>query len=495
MRSTRSSLASLRMPTLAALSAATVLLMSGCAVLPGSGSGKLAAVDNSPVGSLPAGRGALSDAKVPSRWWTLFGDDTLSALEAQAAEQNLDLISAGLRLEQSRAQLGLAQAAQSPSLAATTGFSRSAIGENTPLHALGASTKPYDTWNIGLQSEWEVDLWGYLRSRTSAAASRMEATAYEREGARVSLSAEVARTYVMLRGIQAQERLLDENLQVANDLVRMAESRQRNGVATRFDAAAAKADVATIRARLLQLRHQRDVTCNGLALLLALPPQALDERLSKSIELPMPAKLPVGLASDVASRRPDILRADAQLRATLADIGAAKADFYPRVRLTGRIGMSAFELGDLDQRASREFSIGPSIYLPIFQGGRLQRNVELSEISQRQAAIAYRQTLLRAWHEIDDALNGHASEQERHEQLALSVDENREALLVAQRGYQQGISEFTAVLVARRALLASQSELATSATAAALSVVSLYRALGGGWSDELAVSLAGKDAS
>lgn len=266
-------------------------------------------------------------------------------------------------------------------------------------------------------------------------------------------------------------------------------------MATRHDAAAARADLAGIEARLTQLQQQRDALLNALALLLGAPPRALEARIEHARLPPMPERLPVGVPSELARQRPDILQAEARLRAAVADIGAAKADFYPRVSLTGSIGVQAFDFSDLGSWDSRRFSLGPTLYLPIFQGGRLERNLALSEARHRLAGIAYQQTVLRAWHEVDDALNAYAAELRRHAQLREALTQNQIALEVARRAYQEGAADFTAVLIARRSLLASQAELTDCATASALSVVALYRALGGGWSPELRVNttLAGDD--
>ncbi|MEC5342927.1 efflux transporter outer membrane subunit [Brenneria populi] len=427
----------------------------------------------------------LTDRAFPSEWWTLFGDSTLTELERAASSANLDLLAAVARIDESRAQLGLADAARRPRLSADIGYARSAISEHSPNALLGAPTEPSSTWTLGLQAGWELDLWGHLRHQSEAASARLWATAYGMEGVRVSVAGDVARTYLLLRGTQAQIRIVDDNRQIALNLARLTESRRRNGVATRYDAAAARADVAGIEARLAQLGQQRDALMNALALLLGKPPRELNTTLGNAAMPPMPARLPVGVPSELARHRPDILQADARLRAAVADIGAAEADFYPRISLTGNIGVQAFEFSDLGSWRSRDFSVGPTLYLPIFQGGRLRSNLELSEARHRLAGIAYQQTVLRAWHEVDDALNAYAAELKRRQQLQLAVDQNRTALEVANRGYQQGTADFTSVLVARRTLLASQSELTDCITAAALSVVSLYRALGGGWSPAL----------
>lgn len=428
---------------------------------------------------------ALSESQTPVRWWELFNDSTLSALESELG-QSLDIQTAALRVEESRAQLGLADAPRYPTLALAGSYSRSAISENSPSHRLGAPTNGQDIWSLGLQAGWELDLWGYLRHTQASAQARLDAAYYGQDAVITSVSADVARNYLLLRGVQAQASLVEKNLRIGRDLVRMAESRERNGAATRFDAASARADAAGLEARLTQLNHQRDTLMNALALLLGKPPRELDERLTFA-ELPsMPSRLPIGVPSELARNRPDILQAEAGLRAAVADIDAAKADFYPRIGLTGTLGAQAFDLSDLGSWGSRHYSVGPTLYLPIFDGGRLHSQLALSETRHRLAGIAYQRVVLRAWHEVDNALGAYASELERHEQLQLALKQSEIALRVAQRSYQEGSADFTAVLVARRSLLANQAELSDCATASALAVVSLYRALGGGWSEQWA---------
>ncbi|WP_312974780.1 efflux transporter outer membrane subunit [Stutzerimonas nitrititolerans] len=458
------------------------LVLSGCINMP---SVQLPSFDTGAAlqsrEALLAGQPALSGSRAPADWWQLFNDSTLSSLESEL-NLNLDLQSALLRIEESRAQLGLVDAPRRPTLSASSGYSRSAISENSPTHRLGAPTEGQDMWSLGLQANWELDLWGHLRHLSEAAQAELKAAYYGRHALEVSVAADVARNYLLLRGVQAQTSLIEQNLQVARDLVRMADSRERNGIATRFDAAAARADVAGLKARLVQLNHQGDALMNALALLLGKPPRELDERLARASLPLMPSRLPIGVPSELARQRPDILQAEARLQAAVENIGAAKADFYPRISLTGGLGVQAFDLSDLGSWGSRNYSVGPTIYLPIFEGGRLRSQLALSKAHQRQAAVAYQQTVLRAWHEVDDALGTYASELKRHEQLELAVEQNEIALRVAQRSYQQGSESFTSVLVARRNLLASQGALSDCATASALAVVSLYRALGGGWS-------------
>jgi NodT family efflux transporter outer membrane factor (OMF) lipoprotein len=429
----------------------------------------------------------LTESTAPTQWWTLFNDTTLSALEADVAN-NLDLRAAVTRIEASRSQLGLAEATQRPQVGVNAAYGRSAISENSPLYLIGAPSYAYNSWSLGLQASWELDLWGHLQHLEESARANLQAAWYAEEGVRVSVTAEVARSYLLLRGVQAQISLAEDDLQAANDLVHMAESRERNGVASRADAAAARVESAGVQARLLQLQHQRDTLMNALALLLGQAPRELDKRLAAAVLPAMPARLPIGLSSELARQRPDILQAQAKLSAAVADIGAAQADFYPRIGLGVAAGVGAFKLSDLDSWDSRQFSVGPTFHLPIFDGGRLKSNLALSQTHHQLAAIAYQKTVLQAWHEVDDALGAYANERARHEQLVLAQEQSQATLDVARNNYREGSGNMTSVLQAQRGLLASRKAVADSATTSALTVVGLYRALGGGWSSELKVT-------
>lgn len=369
-----------------------------------------------------------------------------------------------------------------PTVGVGASYSREANSENGKFAALGAPTDAKNFYQLAFDAAWEIDLWGRARRATEGANASLQSTIYEQEGARVTLAAEVGRVYLQMRGTQAQIDVAEQNLVVAKRLVRLAESRERNGIATRFETSSARAQAATISSLLPELSQRRHSLMNALALLLGQQPRTLDEQLQKSMPLPsLPRNVPVGLPSELARRRPDILRAEAQLHAATAAIGVAKADFYPRVGLRGRVGVEAFEFGDVDNWNSRAFSFGPTIYLPIFQGGRLTQRLKLNEASQKSAAIAYRKTVLNAWHEVDNALDAWGSQQRQHAELLVAVEQNREALRAAERGYEEGAADYLSVLAAQRNLLTSQTNLNASATTGTLTLVNLYKSLGGGW--------------
>jgi NodT family efflux transporter outer membrane factor (OMF) lipoprotein len=389
-----------------AAAAAAVVFVGGCAVGPAF-QAPPDALQHAVLAPRQTGAGALDlqADPVPAAWWTLFNDEKLSALESRVAGASLDLQAAASRVRQSRALLGVASAQSLPGVGASTGYSRAANSANGPLAALGAPSTPYDLWQTGFEANWEIDLWGQAASNREAASANVQASIFDQESIRVFVSAEVARNYLLLRGVQANLEILRQNRDIGVHALRLATSRQANGVATRFETSAARAQLATVDALAFETGNRRDRLMNALALLLGEPPRQLDGELGTAMPAPlMPQRLPVGVPSELSRRRPDIQRAEAQLRSATAAIGAAKADFYPRISLKGSLGLLAFDGQDLGNWSSRQFSVGPTIYLPIFQGGRLQSTLALTEARQQSAAIAYQQTVLQAWHEVDNAL-------------------------------------------------------------------------------------------
>jgi NodT family efflux transporter outer membrane factor (OMF) lipoprotein len=422
------------------------------------------------------------NSTIPRDWWTLFHDQTLNTLITEADSTNLDLQQAALRVEESQAELGLVDSKQQPQLGFGAAYTRQAISAKSPLAHLGASTYGFDQWQAGFQASWEIDLWGYLRKQSESARASLEASAYGREAVRIAISSDVARTYLQLRGAQVNAGLSAESTRLAAQIVQLMESRERNGTASAMDVEAVRAKHAEFTTRTLQLNLQCETLMNALALLLGKDPQQLNAQLSVKPALPaLPVEIPQGIPSELARRRPDILQAEARLHAATADIGAAEADFYPRIRLAGSFGSQAFTGRDLGMWKARQFSISPSFYLPIFDGGRLKRNLALTETRQRLAALAYRQTVLRAWHEVDNQLNTLASTRQRHQQFDLASGQYLKTVAHTRLAMQQGAADRLSLITAEQALLASQQALSESQTASAIAIVDLYKVLGGGW--------------
>lgn len=465
-------------------------IAAGCAmgpdyVRPQSGLDKvdMRVQDNEQLGS------SVVAEQVPNDWWTVFKDPLLDSLQERARAGNLDLQKALVRIDQSRANLGIATAALLPDMQADGSYARQALSEHGPMAALGAPTIPQNMWQASGTASWELDLWGRLRRQRERAAALRMSRVFEKELVHVSLSAEVAQTYIQLREAQRNLDISRRHEEIARDSVRLTLTRQQNGVSTSYEVAQARAELARISARVTDCAHQCDVLMNSLALLLAQPPGSLTAELSQHRAIPaLPARVPIGLPGELAMRRPDIRKAEEQLHAATAGIGVAEANFFPSITLTGSAGMQSFEFEDLNFWDSRFFSFGPSIHLPIFQGGRLLFELELARKEQVEAALEYRKTVLTAWHEIDNALRLFSAAQKSCASLIISHEQSEQAFHKVWRSYREGEASYLEVLTARRDLLNSESALEAARARESTALVTLYRTVGGGWDDTALIS-------
>jgi NodT family efflux transporter outer membrane factor (OMF) lipoprotein len=473
-----------RMLRPALLASACAILLAGCVLGPDFERPTNAVAVASFARETPAG-GSIhaTEALPPARWWAIFDDPELDALEARVIAANLDIRAATARVRQSRARMGIAQASGLPTVNGATSYQRQRSNPAGLSGVPSAATSPsFDAFQFGVDAAWELDLWGQAR-RTVEVAHALDTAAHEdRRFAVLAVQAEVARDYIALRGNQALLAILGDTLKTARDSAKLAHSRFDNGVTTRLDVANAEAEVATIEAKIPSIEAARDEQINALGLLLAMGPHALEEELTAFQAQPLPARdVPVGLPSNLLRRRPDVRRAEAALHAATARIGIAKADFYPRISLTGSFGSEALQLSDFGNWSSRQLSVGPTITLPLFQGGRLRGTLELRTAEQQEAAIEYHRTVLNAWREVDDALTTYAAETRRRSSLDRAVEQNTQALAIAQRRYQEGAIDFLNVLSVQKALLESRGDLVLSSVADSQEIVTLYKALGGEW--------------
>ncbi|PMY33875.1 RND transporter [Pseudomonas sp. GW456-L14] len=427
------------------------------------------------------------------RWWEVFNDPQLSALSRRVLTDNLDLQLATSRLQQSRAARQVVTAERYPTSSASGGYARkrnSGEGLNDPSGHAGKSA--FNLWDAGFSASWELDFWGRVRRETEAADATLEVAENDRRGVLLSVLAETAQDYIQLRGVQSTRAVTEQNLDVARHSLKLSQLRLADGVATDLDVAEAAAQVATIESQLPALQQRQAQLINALSLLMGEPPQALHAELAADAPVPQtPRQVAIGLPSQLAERRPDIRQAEARLHAATASIGVAQGDFYPRITLSGNFGSQAMQLSDFGSWGSRQFGIGPQFSLPLFDGGRLRGMLHLREAQQQEAAVAYQQTVLRAWHEIDDQLTRYNSSQLRRDSLAEAVRQNQIALRTAQQQYVEGVVDFVNVLTVQGALLATQEQLVESSTGVSLAMVGLYKALGGGWESVYPLASAG----
>jgi len=428
------------------------------------------------VGPVPPPAAETPPAEVDlATWWTVFQDPTLESLVQRAVQSNLDLKVAESRIRQARAARAIAASGLGPTLDLSAAAQR--------RRAAGVTANQYQT---GFDAGWEVDLFGGVRRGTEAADADLQASVEARRDVLVTLAAEVAREYVDLRTSQQRIDIAQQNLKAQQHTADLTRQRFEGGFASGLDVANADSQVATTASQIPLLEAAARQSVYNLSVLLGREPGALVEELSPASPVPpAPPSVPVGVPSDLLRRRPDIRAAEANIHADTARIGVATADLFPKFTLNGSIGFSASDLGSWFNPAGRSWSVGPAVSWNLFNTGRTQSNIELQEAFQEESFIAYRQTVLAALQEVENALIASAKEEEHRKELVSAVAANRKAVDLSIKLYTEGLTDFLNVLNAQRSLYGSEDALAQSTSTVSTDLVALYKALGGGWEESV----------
>ncbi len=418
---------------------------------------------------------ANATAATAIEWRQFFTDTRLKQLVALALENNRDLRLAVLNIEQARAQYDIRRADQWPTVNA--GLS----GSRLPTTAGGISS----TYTAGLLvTAYEIDLFGRIRSLSDAALAQYLATEEARKSVQISLVAAVATSYLALQGDEELLRVTQETLLTREASQRLTKLRFDNGASSQIDVRQAESLLESARVALAQVTRQRALDENALALLLG---QALPTRLAADRPITAPALLPelaAGLPSDLLTRRPDIRQAEQQLIAANANIGAARAAFFPRITLTGSVGSASSELSGLFKAGSGGWSFAPQLLQPVFDAGRNQANLKLAQVGRDIATAQYERAIQTAFREVADALAGRATlGAQLHAQEAL-VRAEQDRYKLADLRYRNGVASYLDALDAQRSLFAAQQALVQVQVQYQQNLVTLYRVLGGGWSPE-----------
>ena len=456
------------------------------------------------------------------RWWQNFNDPLLNQLIERAASANLDLQQAVLRIEEARTQVQSAEAAGLPSVRATGSYTREQLGArgfidssnlpaqvdrlgapDSPLNAaspgLGGRVEnganglinqiesPLNLWQVGFDASWELDLFGRVRRSVEEANAQTQAAIENRNDALVSLEAEVAQTYMQLRGAQALHAITQSLIVQQQAIADLTREQARVGLTSQLDVESALAQLTSTQAQLPQFDQQIAQALNGLCYLLGEAPGALDDMLAAPGAVPtVPPSVPVGVPSTLARRRPDVRAAEAQLHAATADVGVAVAQFYPDISLTGQIGTRGEHARELAHWSSLFYSFGPSISLPVFEGGTLVANLHLSKAEQASAALQYRKAVLTALRDVDNALAVYRTDQVRRLELGNTVTAQQTSFDLSRDSYRKGLVTFITVLDAERQLAQARQQYVQSTTQVTTDLVALYKALGGGWEADAA---------
>jgi len=436
-------------------------------------------------------------------WWKSFNDAELTSLIDRARDSNLDLQQAGLRIEEARAQLVAVGARDLPTASFDNSYARSRLSKNGALDLFGGSggaqtaaqsaasgipssvvpfsLPPFDLFQSGFDATWEIDVFGRVRRSVESAEAQAQAIAEQRNDVMISVYAEVARDYIQLRGVQRLIDITNSNLKAQRDAYKLTHAQAQGGETSNLDVENASSQVATTEAQLPTLEDQKTRSINALSYLLALEPDALRQELDTAKPMPPnPPHIPIGLPADLARRRPDIRRTEAELHAATANIGVARADLYPRLTLSGSIGLQALRFSKLGDWASRFYNFGPSLSIPVFNGVTYA-NISLQEVRQKESALAYKAAVLGALHEVENAVSSYGADQLRQRSLVRAADADARALSLAEQRYKAGLSSFLDVLDAERRTYSSQSEVERTDISIITDLIAIYKALGGGW--------------
>lgn len=446
-----------------------------------------------PAGSAAGWRHAAApsdSARLPATWWTVFGDQTLNALEERAVRDNAGVKASAQRLLQAQAQLSNLKSAQGPTVTAGVSAANTrSSAETAQALALGGRSIKGDNYTAGLSLSYELDLWGRVRRVVEAADAQALATQDERDGVILLLSAQVAQTYWQLRGLDVELTILQQALKARAEAQDVVEARLNGGLTNELDVARARIERANAEADLHEVQRQRNLLEHSLAVLTGLSPTSALIAKQESAVLPEPPAIPVGLQASLLSQRPDLAASVAGLRAANAQVAVAEGAFYPSLSLTGNFGYASESLSNLASGGARQFSIGPlALSLPIFDGGRNKSNLAMAKARYGEALANHEAKLLTALREVEDALSDVQQRQLQGQVQAQSQEAAARAVLVANARYERGLSTYLDVTDAQRSSLAADRAAAQIRTQRLLASVAVARSLGGGWTAQAPVA-------
>jgi NodT family efflux transporter outer membrane factor (OMF) lipoprotein len=472
--------------------AAVLLASTGCTMVGPDYAKPEAAVENNWINQ--------SDPRIIRReaelgvWWKVFKDPDLHRLVEEARQQNLTLQVAGVRILEARAQLGIATGFEYPQTQQlNAGLSYQQISAHAP-NTTSLIDRNFGTASIGFDAAWELDLWGKFRRGVESSQANLDASIAGFDDALVSLTAEVARTYVLLRTTEARIQVAYDNVKIQQRTLEIADTLFSGGLITELDYLQAKSLLNSTLATIPPLEASARQAKNALSVLLGQPPGHIDAYLAQARPVPAaPMKVAVGVPADLLRRRPDIRLAERQLATQSALIGVAKADLYPHFSLLGSINLRASdaaltfasaggsELGDLFNAKSFEYFIGPSLSWDIFNYGRITNQVRVEDARFQQLIADYRNTVLNAAREAEDSTIGFLKSQEEYDELRQTYEAARRSTELSLYQYQEGLVDYQRVLDSQRNLLASQESLTRVSGDIATNLIALYKAMGGGW--------------
>ncbi|WP_052420751.1 efflux transporter outer membrane subunit [Paraburkholderia ferrariae] len=470
-----------------------LLILGACALLAGCAVGP---DYRAPHPDVPAQWSAQSlrttDAQPDlHQWWRRLNDPLLDELVDEATRGNLDVATATARIREARATVREAGGALYPSLNGSGSLTRAGAGPNAiagPSPSMpgalpsGSPGSPVNLFQAGFDASWEIDLFGANRRALEAARGGLDAAQWDLRSTQLSLIGDVTTRYVEARGYQARLALARATADSQQETARLTRVRYEAGANSGLDAANASGEAQATLASIPALEAAYAQTVYSLSVLTGQTPGALVARMQQAHDVPAPP-LPVamGVPADVLLARPDVRAAERRYAQSTAHVGVAQAARYPRVTLTGALGTSGTQFGDLAHHSSIGWSIGPSVTIPLFDGGRLKAAVEIADAQRDQSFVAYRAAVLTALQDVENASVALARETESVQSLQRSADAYGQAASMAKSLYRSGSTGFLELLVADRAQFAAQDALIQSRVRVTTDYIALNKALGGGW--------------
>lgn len=430
-----------------------------------------------------------------SRWWTVFNDPVLNTLIEKAYQQNLGLRAAGIRILEARAQLGIATGSLYPQQQQGQGALNYIEVSKNRANTLPIQDFNYSEANLGFDLGWELDFWGKFRRAIESGMGTLDASIANYDDILVTLTAEVARTYVLIRTLEARLAIARENVRIQERSLQIAEIRFKGGEVTELDVAQAKSLLRDTQALIPRLEISLRQAKNALSVLLGQLPSELNETLGSPMPIPtVPAEVAVGVPAELLRRRPDIRTAERQVAAQSGLIGVAKADLYPAFSLFGSIGLRASDafrtaagypagssLGDIFDSDSLEFIGGPAFTWNIFNYGRIKNQVRVQDARFQQLVVNYQNTVLRAAQEVEDAMVAFLRKQQEVLLLSDSTEAAKRSVEISLIQYREGLVDYQRVLDTQRFQTQEQDLFTSTAGDVAINLVGMYKALGGGW--------------
>jgi multidrug efflux system outer membrane protein len=452
------------------------LLLAGCMVGPGYERPELTAPENHRTLTTTAEAESLADLP----WWEVFQDPVLHELVNEALVNNHDLRIAAARVEEARARAGVAKSYVWPELNLTAGYGLNEASLTTEPPQATSGDRRYENLNASFVLSWEIDLFGRLRRQNESAMAVFLATEEARLGVVLTLVGDVARAYFALRALDLQLEIARRTLELNDGTVTFYRDRLEGGISNKLEVNQAIATRARTAAAIPELERQIAVQENFLSFLVGRNPGPIVRGTALTDQY-LPPAVPAGLPSALLDRRPDVRQAEQLLVSANADVGAARALFYPTISLTGLFGGASSDLTNLTDRSSQVWSIGAGLFQPLFQAGRIRRNHEAAQAAFDQALSQYAKTAQNAYREVADslvAIDKYALVRFEQETAVVALQEASE---LSRSRYDLGLSTYLEVLIADEQLFAAEVALAETRFAQLDAVVQLYRALGGGW--------------